>query len=131
MFVCNHSNHLVVKTTKLFLQCANQTRSWFPFPQLSPPGQLLQYADDTCITANSPAADQHLLDMVDRWLQWSGMRAKVPKCHCLALQGSTGKLHDPHLSITNQTIPFIGSNSIKFLGMSIQVPGDCQVQRGS
>ena len=47
---------------------------------------LLQYADHTCITANSPAACQHLLDMVDSCLQWSGMRAKVPKCHCLALQ---------------------------------------------
>ena len=85
---------------------------------------LLQYADDTCITANSPAACQHLLDMVDSWLQWSGMRAKVPKCHCLALQSSTGKLLDPHLSIQNQTIPFIGSGSIKFLGMTIQVPAN-------
>ena len=85
---------------------------------------LLQYADDTCITANSPAACQHLLAMVDSWLQWSGMQAKVPKCHCLALQSSTGKLLDPHLSIQNQTIPFIGSGSIKFLGMTIQVPAN-------
>ena len=30
----------------------------------------------------------------------------------------------PHLSITNQTMPFIGSNSIKFLGMTIKVPAD-------
>ena len=52
------------------------------------------------------------------------MRAKVPKCHFLALQGSTGKLYDPHLSITNQTMPLIGSNSIKFLGMTIKVPAD-------
>ena len=52
------------------------------------------------------------------------MRAKVPKCHCLALQDSTGKLYDPHLSITNQIIPFIGSNSIKFQLI-------CQAQRGS
>ena len=66
---------------------------------------LLQYADDTCITANSPAACQHLLDMVDSWLQWSGMRAKVPKCHCLALQSSTGKLLDPHLSIQTKQSP--------------------------
>ena len=85
---------------------------------------ILQYADDTCITANSPAAWQHLLDMVDSWLQWSGMRAKFPKCHCLALQSSTGKLLDPCLSIQNQTIPFIGSGSIKFLGMTIQVPAN-------
>ena len=103
-----------------------QTRSdlGFLFPNSRHQVNLLQYADDTCITANSPAAGQHLLDMVDRWLQWSGMRAKVPKCHCLALQGSTGKLYDPHLSIASQSIPFIGSNSIRFLGMTIQVPAD-------
>ena len=66
----------------------------FLFPNSRHQVNLLQYADDTCIMANSPVAGQHLLDMVDRWLQWSGMRAKVPKCHCLALQGSTGKLYD-------------------------------------
>ena len=46
---------------------------------------LLQYADDTCMLANSPASCQHLLNMVDNWLQWSGMKAKVPKCHSMAL----------------------------------------------
>ena len=30
---------------------------------------LLQYADDTCLLANSPASCQHLLNMVDNWLQ--------------------------------------------------------------
>ena len=66
----------------------------FLFPNSRYQVNLLQieYADDTCITTNSPAAGQHLLDMVDRLLQWSGMRAKVPNSHCLALQGSTGKL---------------------------------------
>ena len=29
---------------------------------------LLQYADDTCIVADSPASAQHLLNMVDSWL---------------------------------------------------------------
>jgi len=33
-------------------------------------------------------------------------------------------LLDPHLSIQSQTIPFIGSGSIKFLGMTIQVPAN-------
>ena len=49
----------------------------FLFPNSHHQVNLLQYADDTCIMANSPAAGQHLLDMVDSWLQWSGMRAKV------------------------------------------------------
>jgi len=83
---------------------------------------LLQYADDTCLLADSPTACQHLLEIVEQWLQWSGMRAKVCKCHSLALQGSTRKLIDPQLLIDGETIPFIGNNSIKFLGMRIQVP---------
>ena len=49
---------------------------------------LLQYADDTCILANSPASAQHLLDMTSDWLQWSGMKAKVTKCHSLVVAGS-------------------------------------------
>ena len=60
--------------------------------------------------------------MVERWLQWSGMKAKVCKCHSLALQGSTGKLLDPQLAIGGETIPFIRNDSIKFLGMRIQMP---------
>ena len=30
---------------------------------------VLQYADDTCLLADSPAAAQHLLGVVDQWLQ--------------------------------------------------------------
>ena len=48
---------------------------------------LLQYADDTCLVANSPSACQYLLNTTNQWLLWSGMRAKVPKCHCLAIGG--------------------------------------------
>ena len=81
---------------------------------------LLQYVDDTCITANSPAACQHLLDVVNSWLHWSGMQAKVPKYHYLVLQSSTANCSTP----TYQSIPFIGSGSINFLGVTIQVPAN-------
>lgn len=53
---------------------------------------LLQYANDTCLVANSPSSCQELLQLVDRWLCWSGMRAKVPKCHGVALKASVAKL---------------------------------------
>ena len=43
------------------------------------------------------------------------MRAKVPKCHSLALKASSGKLVDPQLHIANQRIPF-ASDPVKFLG---------------
>lgn len=52
------------------------------------------------------------------------MRAKVPKCHCLAIVGSSGKVVDPQLVIDSQPIPSIGDKSINFLGMKVKVPSD-------
>ena len=49
---------------------------------------LLQYADDTCIVAESPAACQYLLSMMEQWLNWSGMNAKITKYRSRAPQGS-------------------------------------------
>ena len=53
---------------------------------------ILQYADDTCLLANSPAACQLLLNITADWLQWSGMVAKIPKyqsvCLLQPLQGN-------------------------------------------
>ncbi len=85
---------------------------------------LLQYADDTCLVADGPAACQCLLNTTNEWLQWSGMRAKVPKCHSLPIQSYSGRTEDPQLRINDQPIPFIGSTSIKFLGMRVEVPRD-------
>ena len=68
---------------------------------------LLQYADDTCLIANSPSSCQQLLIIVDRWLRWSGMKAKVHKFHSLALKASVGKLVDTHPIIDNQEILFL------------------------
>ena len=83
---------------------------------------LLQYANDTCLLANSPAAAQRLLDMTSDWLQWSGMRAKVSKCHSLAVAGRTGKLFNPQLQISGDAIPYVGNGSVKFLGLDVRVP---------
>ena len=84
---------------------------------------LVQYADDTCLVENSPSAGQKLPNLVERWLSWSGMRAKVPKCHALGLNASVGKLVDPDLSITGQKIPF-ASEQVKFLGRHFELPHD-------
>lgn len=85
---------------------------------------MLQYADDTCLVANSPSACQHLLKTTDMWLDWSLMRAKIPKCCAVSLQASTGHYIDPQLTLSGQSIPFLGNNTIKFLGLPIQVPRD-------
>ena len=37
----------------------------------------LQYADDTCLVADGPSSCQKLLQHVELWLEWTGMRAKV------------------------------------------------------
>ena len=85
---------------------------------------LLQYADDTCIIADGPATCQHLLTMVERWLTWSGMKAKMPKCFSLALQASSGRTFDPQLMLAGQTLPFMGNQTIKLLGLPIRIPRD-------
>ena len=84
---------------------------------------LLQYADNTCLIANSSSSCQHLLHLVNNWLSWSGMRVKVLKCHSLALKTSSGKLVDPQLHTADQRIPF-ASDPVKFLSRIFEVPRD-------
>ena len=76
-----------------------------------------------CLLANSPSSCQQLLHFVDKWLHWSGMKAKVLKCHSLALKASSGKLVDPQLHVSDQLIPFV-SGPIKFLGWVFSIPHD-------
>ena len=90
---------------------------------------LLQYADDTCITANSAASAQHLLNMTSNWLEWAGMKAKPSKCHSLALAGSTGKLFNPNLQVSQEKIPYVRDNTIRFLGLNIKIPANSQDAR--
>ena len=82
----------------------------------------LLYADDTCITAQTPAACQVLLDMVQQWLGWAGMKAKPTKSRVLGIKASTGKPYDPLLRIDGECIQPIGESNFKFLGMLIHVP---------
>jgi hypothetical protein len=90
---------------------------------------VLLYADDTCLVADGPASCQHLLSQVEGWLQWTGMAATVPKCFTLSIQASTAKRFDPYLHLHNQTIPFIGDRSTKFLGGPISVPSNIKQHR--
>ena len=65
-----------------------------------------------------------LLNITERWLEWAGMRAKVQKCHSLALQGSTGHTIDPKVTLSGQSIPFMGNKTINFLGLPITITSD-------
>ena len=72
---------------------------------------LLQFAGNTSLLGKGPAACQALLDSTEQWLDWSGMKPKVPKCCSLAVQASSGRVYDPQLQLCGQTIPFIGSST--------------------
>ena len=79
--------------------------------------------------------------MMNEWLTWSGMKAKIPKCTSLVLQASTEKIN-LGLTLGIASIPF-AEQPVKFLGMIIEIPHDqskskaiiitgleCMLQRG-
>ena len=101
----------------------------FNFPKSSHKLNLLQFANDSCLIAKDSSACQSLLNVVERWLQWAGMRAEVPKCHSVAIHASTGKPTDPHLKLDNKNIPFLGRKSIRFLGLSISIPSNTKERK--
>ena len=79
---------------------------------------LLQYADDSCMVANSEENCQLMCNATEKWLCWANMSAKVSKCRILALR--RGKLvPSPSISLNGSVIPPVESNSIKFLGLPI------------
>ena len=92
----------------------------FSLPHLSISVNNLLYADDACIISNSPAGCQHLLDLVQHWLEWAQLRAKVPKCRSMVVQASTGRRVKPALSIGGESIPTVEDDTFKFLGMPVR-----------
>ncbi len=84
----------------------------------------IQYSDDTCLVADGLASCQQLLRYVDHWLEWMGMRAKVPNFHSLAIRASAGRTYDPQLLTQGEQIQTIGHRPMKFLGAFIQIPND-------
>ena len=80
---------------------------------------VLQYAYDTCLTANSKADYQVMLHTTEKWLDWSLLKAKVPKCAVISICGQTGKTSNPHLVLSNAKIPYLGNKSMSFLGIPI------------
>ena len=55
------------------------------------------------------------------WFNWSGMKAKVPKCYSLSLKASTVKINDQKLTLYGQSIHFVG---MKLLSVTVQIPLD-------
>ena len=51
--------------------------------------------DDTCITAHSPAAFQQLLNVVQQWLDWTVLKAKLSNSRILYIEASLLDVHTP------------------------------------
>ena len=108
---------------------ANKYPHWYPYktrpklafhlPKSSCKIKLLQFADNSFLKIPQHVS---LMKVVERWIQWADMRAKVSKCHSVAIDAPTGKPIDPHLKLDNKDIPFLGQDSIKFLGLPISIP---------
>ena len=96
--------------------------SSYQFTNSSQTVGLLQYADDTCLVSDGPASSQILLDITDQWLKWSSMKAKIPKCQCLAIKSGSGRAYDPNLMLSGTKLPFAGNKPVRFLGGVVQVP---------
>ena len=45
-----------------------------------------------CVFSSTPAGCQYLLDMVQQWLGWVQLKAKVQKCYSVAIQAFTRKM---------------------------------------
>lgn len=52
------------------------------------------------------------------------MKPKVSKCSCVALESSTGRVFDPHLTLAGEQIPFTGNEPVHVLGGIIQIPNN-------
>ena len=90
--------------------------------------ELLQQAnaDDHTTVNSTTAGAQQVLNLIQRWLDWTKcMKAKPSKCRSLALLTTTTDTStkygptDPLLTIGNTQIPHIGKTHFKFLGRNI------------
>ena len=94
----------------------------------------MSYVDDYTAIASSPEDAQLILDALDNYLSWTEcMRAKPLKCRALAFKvfrkgvrenftpvsGTKYSAFNPKLSISGQSIPFLGDEPFKFLGRKI------------
>ena len=93
----------------------------FSLPSSTTPINHLMYADDVCVISNSPAGCQHLLNLVQRWLEWSCLKAEVEKCCSMSVQASTGRRVNSGLSLGSEDIPEAPDDGYRFLGMFVRL----------
>ena len=92
------------------------TLSQHPPPQ---PVTLFMLITSVSLVTHLLDADTYL--MVNQWLQWSLLDAKVPKCRALSFQASTGRKVDPGLSLGGLKISVVLDEDFSFLEMPVRV----------
>lgn len=83
---------------------------------------ILQFADDTCLIAKNAKKCQQMLQAIEVWLDWAGMKPKVSMCRALGLHSRTAqssRFFNPQLSLCSEKIPFLDSDTILLLGMPV------------
>ena len=110
-----------------------QANLGYHMPGTSLTTSVMAYADDLTLIAKNPKDCQKLVDVVDTFLKWTRtMKAKPTKCKAHAMkklipnsnerrkgQHIHYSPYDPLLKINGETIAYINSEPMKFLGKLI------------
>ena len=111
--------------TSLFADSIQQLKfhhAGYTFKSTQDPLLLLLFADVAVLVANSPEKCQELLNQTDNFLDWAKIKAKVVKCRSLAFRKRPKSgFFNPNLNISGQSIPYIGDQDIRFLGLPIDL----------
>ena len=90
----------------------------FSFKMLNPI-HWFQFADDAAVITSQESENQHLLNRLSVWCQWSDMIIRVDKCSTFGIKKVTTKSIQflPKLLINNRLIPKINiGESFQYLG---------------
>ena len=80
----------------------------------------LLFADDLTLLARNSKNLQTLCDIVSKWCCWSQLSIKPSKCSSLSLSFKPSyHARDPAVSVSGSSIPFLGEDTFKFLGMPV------------
>ena len=80
------------------------------------------FADDLTLLSDSPSSGQQQCHLVQKFLYWSKIEAKVVKCSSLAFRSRpSSTFYNPKLKLCGQDISFAGDKSTTFLGLPINL----------
>ncbi|XP_062498986.1 uncharacterized protein LOC134176331 [Corticium candelabrum] len=80
------------------------------------------FQDDLTLLSDSSSSGQQQCHLVQKFLDWSKIEARVVKCSSLAFRSrSSSTFYNPKLKLCGQDILFAGDKSTTFLGLPINL----------